>query len=502
MRKSKTIILIGSLLVCLCILLAAVSAAIFVPAGVAVKRFLISLLVALAPGPLVTAGIAIRALRSSEGSAAQVATRDALTSLYNQATFWDFLNYEIERSKRQNYRFSLLVVDLDNFKAINDRYGHEEGDAFLVEFARIFKTAVRKGDIPVRYGGDNFAAILPVCDEAQSHTVAKRILDALREHTHSLPDGAAVRITASVGIAVYPDHAPDARDLYLLADSMLYQAKTAGKDRFSVPSDQVNLDDLRSAGTKSILIMEALRAKRFIPYFQPIISVQGQTVLAYEVLTRIVTPERVIPAAEFIETAEGMGAMGKINHILFERAFALAKREKYQGQLFFNLSPKVLADGEFLPMIRRMLADYGISPSQIVFEITERDTVKNLAAIQRQVAEFRGDGFRFAIDDFGAGYSSFRYITAFSVDFLKVDGEFIRNMSGTNRTERAIVMNIASLASSLGIKTIAEYVETESILDNVQSAGIDYAQGYYIQRPAPYLELKRMPQAPHGCPNA
>jgi diguanylate cyclase (GGDEF)-like protein len=493
MSKSKNIILASSVLVSVCMVVIALGLALYLPNGAWQKRSFIALLVALSPVPLVTAIVALRSLSACAGTADRFATRDPLTSLYNQSAFWDLLEYETERSKRQQYRFSLLAIDLDNFKAINDRYGHEAGDAFLVEFSTIFKTAVRKGDIPARYGGDNFAAILPVCDEAQAYIVAKRILDGLRGHTHALPDGASVRITASIGVAVFPDHAQNGKDLYLLADGMLYHAKTAGKDRLSVPGEDVDLDELRSAGAKSILVMEALRAKRIIPYFQPIVDVNRQTVLAYEVLTRIVTPDRIIPAAEFIEAAEGMGAIGKINHLLIENAFALAKQENYRGQLFINLSPKALVLNEFMPTVRKLLADYGLAPSQIVFEITERDTVKNLDLIRLHVHSLKQEGFRFAIDDFGSGYSSFRYITAFEVDFLKVDGEFIRNMAGTGRAERAIVSNIAALAGTLGIKTIAEYVETEAILGNVQSAGIDYAQGYYIQHPSPHLRAAGYP---------
>lgn len=491
MKTSKTFILASSTFMTASVLLIGAGITKFVPDSVMGKQLMTGLLFSLSPVPLAAAVYTVQTLRSYAGAARQLATRDPLTNLYNQTTFWDLLNYETDRSRRQGYRFSLLLIDLDNFKAVNDRYGHETGDAFLVEFAGLLKSSIRKGDIAARYGGDNFVTILPVCDEAQAHQVCQRLLESMRIYNHPLPDGSTVRITASIGIGVFPDHAQDGMNLYLLADNMLLQAKTGGKDRYRVPSEQVDLNELRSAGEKSILIMEALRAKRIIPYFQPIISVREQTVLAYEVLTRIVTPERVIPAAEFIEEAEGMGAIGKIDSILVERAFALAKRENFTGQLFFNLSPKALTSADFIPTIRKLLRDYGIENSQIVFEITERDTVKNLDALQLQVRKLKNEGFRFAIDDFGSGYSSFRSIKLFSVDFLKVDGEFIRSMAGShNRIEKAIVTNIAALAGSLGIKTIAEYVESESILGNVLTAGIDFAQGYYIQRPSPTLALR------------
>ncbi|HYA86022.1 MAG TPA: bifunctional diguanylate cyclase/phosphodiesterase [Nitrospirota bacterium] len=415
------------------------------------------------------------------------ATRDPLTNLYNQISFWDLLEYETSRSKRQEYKFSLLVTDIDNFKVINDTYGHEIGDNFLKEFSTILKSTIRSGDIAARYYGDQFAAILPVCDEGQARIVARRIIEGVRNHSFPLMQGVAIKGTVSIGIAVYPDNATEAKDLFLLADNMLTQSKSFGKDRLSMPSEQDNVEVIKSMGEKNILILEALAQHRIIPYFQPIMNISDHSINAYEVLTRIGMNDRIIPAAEFIETAEGMGAIGRIDYQLFERALAKVRESSYQGNLFINLSPKALVLNEFMPTIRKMLRDYGLDPSKLIFEITERDTVKNLKLIASFITELEQEGFRFAIDDFGSGYSSFHYIKTFRIDYLKVDGEFVRNMGGSNSIEKEIVTSIATLASRLGIQTIAEYVESEEILANVESAGINYAQGYYIKRPSPDL---------------
>lgn len=415
------------------------------------------------------------------------ATRDPLTNLYNQISFWDLLEYETSRSKRQQYRFSLLVIDLDNFKTINDTYGHEIGDSFLKDFSAILKNAVRAGDIPARYAGDQFTAILPVCDGGQALVVSTRILEKLREFSFPLEKGGAIKGSVSIGVAVYPDHATEAKDLYLLADSMLAQAKSFGKDRISMPGEHDNVEVLKSMGEKSILILEALTQQRIVPYFQPIVDVQTMGTEAYEVLTRIILPDRVVPAADFIETATGMGAIGRIDFQLFEHALAKVRDSGYAGNLFINLSPKALILTEFMPTIRKLMRDYGLDPSKLIFEITERDTVKNIKLIDAFIGELKHDGFRFAIDDFGSGYSSFQYIKMFSVDYLKVDGEFIRHMTGNGEVEKQIVTSIASLAGRLGIKTIAEYVETREILGEVANAGINYAQGYFIQKPSPEL---------------
>jgi diguanylate cyclase (GGDEF)-like protein len=436
---------------------------------------------------LMNSSSAEKALETYTREVERFATRDPLTNLYNQIAFWDLIQYETERSKRQGYKFSLLVIDLDNFKTMNDSYGHDAGDVILKEFSIVLKNAVRAGDILARYAGDEFVAILPVCDEGQAYIVARRILENLREYTIMLPNGAGIKQNVSIGVAVFPDHAQEAKDLYLLADSMVLQAKTFGKDRLSMPSEHDNVEILKSMGDTNIMILEAIAQRRIVPYFQPIMNVKDKKIEAYEVLTRIVTKDRVIPAAEFIESAENMGAIGKLDYQLIEHAFAKIRECNYAGTIFLNLSPKALVLNEFMPTVRKLLRDYGREPSNMVFEITERDTIKGLNVIDKYIRELRAEGFRFAIDDFGAGYSSFQYLRHFSIDFIKVDGEFIKNMQGNGTVDAAIVSSIAALSEKLGIKTIAEFVESEDILARVESAGIDYAQGYYIKRPSPEI---------------
>ena len=443
----------------------------------------------LAPFPAAITAVLVRVLDQYAKAAESYATRDPLTGLYNQHTFWDLLEYETQRSQRQMYKFTLLVIDLDNFKMINDRYGHEAGDQFLKDFSTILKSAVRKGDIPARYAGDNFTAILPVCDEEQAYVVANRLMDSLRNHTLTLPDGSQVRETISIGVAVFPNHAKDAQDLFLLADSMLGQAKSMGKDNIAFPSDGDNAAMIRNMGDTHMMILDALRNrnKHIVPYFQPIMNVKNKSISAYEVLTRIVIDDRVIPAADFIEAAENMGAIGRIDYQLIEQTFKIVKERSFTGTLFLNLSPKAMIINDFMPTVRALFRDYAINPGDMVFEITERDTVKNIRMFEQFVHKLKDEGFRFAIDDFGSGYSSFQYLKTFPIDFLKVDGEFIRTMGGNGSIEKEIVTSIAALAERINVKTIAEYVESETILDQVESAGIHYAQGYFIQRPSPQL---------------
>jgi diguanylate cyclase (GGDEF)-like protein len=233
MNKIRTLMLGGSAMITITMVVIAVSLFFFVPlAGIEI-RIIIAILLLFAPIPVILSFMTLRFLSSVAREAELSSIRDSLTSLYNQTSFWDLLEYETERSKRQDYRFSLLLIDIDNFKAINDTFGHEVGDEFLVQFSHLLKAAIRKGDIAARYGGDKFTAILPVCDESQAYIVANRLIDSLREFSHTLPGGARVRETASIGVAVFPDHAKNAKDLFLIADGMMVQAKNTGKDRLT-----------------------------------------------------------------------------------------------------------------------------------------------------------------------------------------------------------------------------------------------------------------------------
>ncbi|MEK6744126.1 MAG: EAL domain-containing protein [Nitrospirota bacterium] len=485
----KALLLVGASIVSLMMVVTSVALIAYGPAMSAALTAMSITILSISPFPVVSTVVLLRSLTKYVKEAESFTTRDPLTGLYNQHTFWDLLQYETQRSMRQKYKFSLLHIDVDNFKIINDTYGHEVGDRFLKDFSDILRAAVRKGDIPARFAGDNFTAILPVCDEEQAYVVAKRLMDSLRNHSITLPDGAVVQETISIGIAVFPSHAQDAKDLFLLADSMLGQAKSSGKDNMAFPSDGDNAEMLRHLSEKHIMILDALqhRKKNIVPYFQPIVDVKNRSIMAYEVLTRIIVGDQVIPAADFIEAAESMGAIGKIDYQLIEQAFIMVKEKTYTGTLFLNLSPKAMVISDFMPTIRALFRDYAIDPGSMVFEITERDTVKNIRLFETFVRKLKDEGFRFAIDDFGAGYSSFQYLKNFPVDYLKVDGEFIRTMGGNGTMEREIVTSIAALATRLNIKTIAEYVESEAIMLDVDSAGIDYAQGYHIQRPSPDL---------------
>lgn len=417
------------------------------------------------------------------------ATRDPLTNLYNQRLFWELFEYEIGRAGRHGYKFGLLVIDLDNFKSVNDTYGHAFGDKFLQEVATSLRNSLRTEDILARYGGDEFVAILPESDEQGAAATAKRILDAINAMSVISPDNTSVKGSVSIGVAVYPHHAAEQKDLFLFADNMMYKAKSEGKNRIGVPTDEDIVEVFRHISETSIIIMNAVENRDVIPFFQPLINARTKKTEAVEVLSRIRLGDgRIMGAGEFVEIAEKMGVIHKLDYIVMEKALQTVREQNFQGNIFINLSPRALVLNQFIAEARRIVAESRIDPSRIVFEITERETIKNINMLEKFVNNLKMEGFKLAIDDFGSGFSSFHYLKRFPIDFLKIEGDFIVNMI-KNEKDRAFVRSISLLAQELGIKTVAEYVEDEEVLQNVSEIGIDLAQGFYVGRPSENLPM-------------
>lgn len=416
------------------------------------------------------------------------ATRDPLTNLYNQRVFWELLEYEIGRASRHRQQFALLVIDLDNFKSINDTYGHHVGDRFLQEFATTLRHALRIEDVVCRYGGDEFAAILPEVSGEEAHAAAERVVAMASEVIALAHDGSRAKASVSVGVAIYPDHADNKKDLFLLADNMMYKAKGEGKNRAVQPTEADVADAFRRIGEKSQVVLQAVEEQSVQAFFQPIMHTGSRQVEAVEVLSRIQTQEGMFEAGEFIELAEKMGIIHKLDYIVIDKGLAEVVRRAYGGYVFFNLSPKAMVLSEFLPKVREIIARHGVDPGRIVFEITERETIKNITLLTKFVTSLKLDGFKLAVDDFGSGFSSYHYLKHFPIDFIKIEGEFVLNVCRDD-TDHAFVRSIATLAKELGIRSIAEFVEDEEVLQQVKAAGVDFVQGWHVGRPQATLEF-------------
>jgi EAL domain-containing protein (putative c-di-GMP-specific phosphodiesterase class I) len=231
-----------------------------------------------------------------------------------------------------------------------------------------------------------------------------------------------------------------------------------------------------------MIVLDAIRNENIIPFFQPIVDVKTNKCEINELLMRIELNEEILPAGKFIETAESLGIVHKMDYIVIEKAFERIKATNYKGLLFINLSPKALIIGEFINKIVNLTDIYEIDKSQIVFEITERETVKSFSLLEKFVQNLKLEGFSFAIDDFGSGFSSFHYIKRFPIDYIKIDGDFIVNIHKDEK-DLAFVKSIVALAKDLKVKTIAEFVENEEILKFLQDIEVDFAQGYHLGKP-------------------
>lgn len=416
------------------------------------------------------------------------ATRDPLTNLYNQRMFWELLDYELDRADRHGYSVSLMMIDLDNFKAINDGYGHAAGDQLLTEFSQTLEKSLDVGSIIARYGGDEFVVVLPEAGREKAEEVSQRIMDVMRQLEVDY-DAETLKITGSVGVGVYPEHADNRKDLFLFVDNLMYRAKASGKDRVSMPLADELVDIFKDITEKTLLVKQAIEQRALVPVFQPIMGVENQQLAAVEVLSRIELAEgQLMSAGEFIEIAESMDKIHQLDYIVMEKAFAHAQDVGYKGMLFINMSPRSIVVADFLREVKRLVERYDVDASQVVFEITERDTVKNLSVMEQFVNNLKDAGYKLAIDDFGSGFSSFHYLKHFPIDFVKIEGEFIANMSNDHR-DMAFVESIAQLSQKLGVETVAEFVESDEVLAEVKAAGITYAQGYHIGRPARHIPM-------------
>ncbi|MFN3504644.1 MAG: EAL domain-containing protein, partial [Caldimicrobium sp.] len=243
----------------------------------------------------------------------------------------------------------------------------------------------------------------------------------------------------------------------------------------------------KEISSTTFMIKEAVENKHIIPYFQPIFELKNKDIFGYEILMRIETKDEIIPAGRFIHLAETLGLIPEMDFIVMEKALEKTLAKNYNGKLFFNLSPKEIIIPDYLPKLVKLVNSYKYPRENIVFEITERETVKNLKLLEKFIRELQELGFLFCIDDFGSGFSSFQYIRHFLINIIKMEGEFVLGLAKRNLLDLAIVESIIALCKRVNIKIIAEYVENEEIIERLKELGVDFGQGFYLGKPSPEL---------------
>lgn len=415
-------------------------------------------------------------------------THDPLTGLHNRRYFNEMVEYELGRSERHAHEFTILMLDLDDFKDINDSYGHPCGDMVLKQVADILHGNMRKGDLATRIGGDEFAILLTETGKSNAMVVAEKLRVHLRDSAFASADGKPFHITTSIGLISFPEDAKTLSDLMTGVDIGLYQAKAMGKDSVStIESAQESILQNRSTRDHAERLREALKNNRIIPYYQPIFDCKTGDVYAFETLARLVEPNgETLPAGMFIETIEKYGLGRELDRAIIQNAFHAIKNQDPVNAsphpLFINLSAQEIQGRGVLGFAEQLCFEMNVSPESIVFEITERDAIGDMTNMRKFLANLREKGFSFALDDFGSGYNSFHYLRELHFDYVKIDGAFVRNILNS-RIDHALVSNLSKLCQDIGIMTVAEFVETREVLEALRLMGVDFVQGFHLGMP-------------------
>jgi len=422
-------------------------------------------------------------IQDYHGKLEEYSVRDPLTDLYNRRKFEDFLKIEVRRATRHKRNFALIILDLDNFKQINETFGHPVGDLALKEVANLLREETRNTDVVARLGGDDFAILLPETDREPAHGVAEKICKALEAASLDLPVG-STQFHGSFGFVSFPEDGEDSEALSIAMDVAMYKAKGGGKNRVaSLSLEDDGGEQEVSMVKKGQFLREALDEDRVEPFFQPIIKVQEEGAFGFEVLARIRDGKTIIPAGEFIEIAEEVGMAQAIDERIFTKGLkALSAHDSDSTRLFFNFSAKTMGDIELMRKLPGQIEFYGIALDRIVLEITEREALPHFKEIMEVISELRKEGLSFALDDFGSGFSSFIYLKYLEIDYVKIEGSFVRHMA-TDKNDYTVVKHISAMAKEFGIKTVAEFVEDELTHDLLKELDIDFAQGYHYSQP-------------------
>lgn len=409
-----------------------------------------------------------------------LATHDPLTNILNRYSFEKSLQEAINRAKNENIHSVLLFIDLDNFKVINDTYGHAIGDAVLIELSSILNEHLGDQHNIARLGGDEFGVLLNKSTIENGVRIAEKIRTWLEVNDIELPSGIAVNITTSIG-GVKIDGSLTPQKILSYADTALYSAKHNGKNR--VETIESTEDKARlSAFNKTVNeIKMALKENRFILYYQPIAKF-GNEIVHYEALIRMLDKEgNIIFPNDFIPIAERFGLMSQIDKWVVINA--LKTLEKYPSiHIFINLSGLSLGDKALLSFIEENIKNKNIDSCRLGFEITETSAIRDLSQSEKWINRLKLLGCKFALDDFGVGFSSFSYLSNLPVDYLKIDGSFVKNLDKDPK-QKALIQAMNAVAHALGKKTIAEFVENEEILKILEELDVDCLQGYYIGKP-------------------
>src|SRR3954447_19782511 len=415
-----------------------------------------------------------------------LADNDALTELYNRRRFEEELVEYGQYAARYAEGGAVLLLDLDRFKYVNDTHGHKAGDEVIRAVGGALRDSVRKSDVVARLGGDEFAVLLKNAGRAEAERVAGVMLETVR--SRELPiAGQRVTMTTSIGVALFEANDANVEDLLVEADLATHAAKDAGGNRYEVSeADGQHLTSMQARLGWVDQIRRGLDEDRFVLFCQPIVHLATNKATQWELLLRLEGDDgELIPPAVFIPTAERFGMIQEIDMWVVKKAIHLLHEQRHRQddmRLEVNVSGKSMGDSQIPDMVEEEIAATGIDPSRLVFEITETAAIANMEQARAFADRLTSLGCRFALDDFGAGFSSFYYLKYLPLNYLKIDGDFIKSLT-SSVTDQLVVQSMVDIARGMGMKTVAEFVEHPETAAMLLEKGVDYAQGYSHGRP-------------------
>jgi diguanylate cyclase (GGDEF)-like protein/PAS domain S-box-containing protein len=433
----------------------------------------------------------IRERKRAEAHWRQMADHDALTGLINRIGFEHALTRHVEYAARYGSGGSVIALGIDTFQYVNESLGSPAGDELLSGAAELLGGRVRKTDVLARVAGDVFGLLIPGADRSKAIALADELLEIVRRHSFVV-DGEAFRITMSAGVTSLEDRQVIGSELLAEAENAMHAAKESGRDRVLGfdPQGRSEVDQRRAWSER---VRQATERGLFVLTSQPIVELKSGDTTQHEVLLRMRKDGGgLVEPSAFLATAERFGLIGGIDRWVTQQAVRLIAAHNKEGRdlrLEVNLSGKTMGDARFPDEVSRELSSSGIDPADLIFEVTETAAVADIEQARSFAQKLAAVGCRFALDDFGAGYASFYYLKHLPISYLKIDGEFVRDLPRSPVDQR-IIKALVEVCTGLGIKTVAEFVSDQRIMDIVRDLGVDYAQGYHLGRPEPVSALK------------
>ncbi|MGC1252783.1 MAG: EAL domain-containing protein, partial [Xanthobacteraceae bacterium] len=426
--------------------------------------------------------------QQAEAYITKLASEDPLTSLHNRRVFRAKMQEVCERPSQE--RFAVLFMDMDRFKVVNDTLGHRTGDQLLIQVAKRLQSVLDESDVLARLGGDEFAILLPaIQSNDQVEVVARRIIDVVAKPFNV--DQNVITTGISIGIAIGPDHGNSADALLVAADLALYSVKVGARGTYRIFEKRMN-DDVNSRREIELQLRDALTNGGLDVHYQPIVDLRNYAITGFEALMRWPHPSKgMISPAKFIPVAEECGLIDALGRWILVEACNRAKQWPVDMKVSVNVSPIQLAKPDFVATVQSVLATTGLDPHRLVLECTETIFIEDSEKMLSTLHKLKQIGVQIALDDFGTGYSSLSYLRSFPFDIVKIDRSFVSDLDASTSSS-VIVQAVILIAGSLGIRTVAEGIETEAQLTLLKLLGCNDVQGYLLGKPAPASEIGKL----------